>query len=625
MRIKKTSPDPSPSPGEPATYVSEQTHWWDASQLYGGTRDFAHRLRSRQQGKLRIDELGLPPADVDANIDLTGPAGNFWVGLALLHSLFLREHNAICDRLAAEYPRMDDQRLYDTARLITAAVIAKIHTIDWTPAIIAHPTTVFAMRANWFGLLGERFERRFGRITGNDVLQGTPGSPTDHHGVPYALTEEFVAVYRMHPLIPDDFVFRALGDDRQLAQFTLPDLLIDQVRQRLSETSMDDLFYSFGRAHPGALTLHNYPDCMRRLQRVDGLVDLAAADILRVRERGVPRYNEFRRLFRLPPAATFEDLTHDRTLAEELRGIHGLGVKLIGVDGPRCLPDDGTTQDLLFVTHREFPFADAKTYQRRGMPLSWLLARLPDWGLAAASDVFSVVEKVISPVGLHLPEAVQLFIRPNYHILGQTFFTSAALRFGDHVAKMCVTPLSPSVLALKDVLLAPTSGPDAYRNQVVEFLATQTAEFELRAQLCTDLATMPIEDAKVEWPESKSAYRPVAKLTFPVQNPATPERQAFGDDVLSFTPFRGLAAHRPLGSINRAICAANVAASSGLTSSNSSVSGVAGGSGLMYSRTSTKAPVAEEHPYIVRPRVSRRDQFSTACCPGTRGAGLTGP
>jgi len=321
MRIKKTAPDPSPSPGEPATYVSEQTHWWDASQLYGGTRNFAHRLRSRQHGKLRIDELGLPPIDVDANIDLTGPAGNFWVGLALLHSL--REHNAICDRLAAEYPGMDDQRLYDTARLITAAVIAKIHTIDWTPAIIAHPTTVFAMRANWFGVLGERFERRFGRITGNDLLQGIPGSDTDHHGVPYALTEEFVAVYRMHPLIPDDFTFRALGDDRRLAQFTLPDLMIDQVRQRLSETPMDDLFYSFGRAHPGALTLHNYPDSMRRLQRVDGLLDLAAADILRVRERGVPRYNEFRRLFRLPPAATFEDLTHDRTLAEELRQVYG--------------------------------------------------------------------------------------------------------------------------------------------------------------------------------------------------------------------------------------------------------------------------------------------------------------
>jgi hypothetical protein len=238
--------------------------------------------------------------------------------------------------------------------------------------------------------------------------------------------------------------------------------------------------------------------------------------------------------------------------SDQLRGIHGLGIKLIGVDGPRCLPDDGAnTQDLLFVTHREFPFADAKAYQRRGMPLAWLLARLPDWGLGAAEDVLSAVDKVIGLVGLHLPEAVQLFIRPNQHILGQTFFTSAALRFGEHVAKMCVAPLSPSVTALADVLLPRGSGPDAYRDQVVAFFATQTAEFELRAQLCTTIEEMPIEDATVEWPQDRSSYRPVAKLTFPVQNPATAERQAFGDDVLSFTPFRGLAAHRPLGSINR--------------------------------------------------------------------------
>ncbi|WP_319451122.1 MULTISPECIES: peroxidase family protein [unclassified Mycobacterium] len=321
MRIKKTAPDPSPSPGPP-TYVTDDTHWWDASQLYGGTREYAHRLRTREHGKLLIDDLGLPPVDPDA--DLTGPAGNFWVGLALLHSLFLREHNAICERLADEYPTLDDQQIYDTARLINAAEIAKIHTIDWTPAIIAHPTTKFAMRANWFGLLGERFERRFGRISGSDLLQGIPGSDTDHHGVPYSLTEEFVAVYRMHPLIPDDVVFRAVADDHQLAQWTMSKLLIDQVRQRLSETPMQDLFYSFGRAHPGALTLHNFPNSMRALQRVDGPLDLAAADILRVRERGVPRYNEFRRLFRLAPATTFEDVTGgDRALAAQLRDVYG--------------------------------------------------------------------------------------------------------------------------------------------------------------------------------------------------------------------------------------------------------------------------------------------------------------
>jgi hypothetical protein len=132
-----------------------------------------------------------------------------------------------------------------------------------------------------------------------------------------------------------------------------------------------------------------------------------------------------------------------------------------------------------------------------------------------------------------------------------TFFTAAALRFGEHVAKMCVTPLSKSVVDLVDVPLLPEDGPDGYRDMVVDFLATQTAEFEIRVQLCTGLDEMPIEDATVEWPESRSPYRGVAKLVFGPQDPATPERQAYGDDVLAFTPTRGLAAHRPLGSINR--------------------------------------------------------------------------
>lgn len=165
-------------------------------------------------------------------------------------------------------PRADvdtklDQPLYDTARLINAA-IAKIQTIDCTPGIIGHPTTVFAMRANWLGLLGERSERRFGRITSNDVLRGIPGSPTDHHGVPYSLTEEFAAVYRMHPLIPDAFEFRALGDDRKLVTWTLPDLVIYRVRLAGAEVARrarcrgnpgrrGNLDSPLGSLHPGAV------------------------------------------------------------------------------------------------------------------------------------------------------------------------------------------------------------------------------------------------------------------------------------------------------------------------------------------------------------------------------------
>ena len=75
---------------------------------------------------------------------------------------------------------------------------------------------------------------------------------------------------------------------------------------------MSDLFYSFGTSHPGAIVLHNLPNHLRQFTEPDGTtIDLATVDILRARERGVPRYNEFRRKFHLKPAQSFEDFSDD--------------------------------------------------------------------------------------------------------------------------------------------------------------------------------------------------------------------------------------------------------------------------------------------------------------------------
>jgi hypothetical protein len=324
MTIPRTRRDPSSNGDAPPTFVTADTHWWDSSQIYGSDPAFAEALRTHEHGKLRVDERGLIPREIEAHVDLRGVAGNFWVGLALLHALFMLEHNAICDRLHAEHPSLSDDDLYDKARLVNAALQAKIHTVDWTPAIIAHPTTVVALRSNWWGILGERFDKQFGRRTSNEVIHGIPGSETNHFGVPYSLTEEFVAVYRMHPLVPDDFEFRSLEQDELLQTRTFPELGATHVRERLSEISLADAIYSFGIAYPGAITLHNYPRFLQRLERPDGeIVDLAATDVLRIRERGVPRYNEFRRLFHLPAAETFEEMTDDPAVAEELRRVYG--------------------------------------------------------------------------------------------------------------------------------------------------------------------------------------------------------------------------------------------------------------------------------------------------------------
>jgi tetratricopeptide (TPR) repeat protein len=238
--------------------------------------------------------------------------------------------------------------------------------------------------------------------------------------------------------------------------------------------------------------------------------------------------------------------------SDQIRGVRGLGIKVLGVHGPRALPDDhATTQDFLLVTHREFPFADVHAYYVRGMPMARLLARLPDTALGFASELLGGAVRLLPLVGLSGPSALALFIQPNTHILGDTFYSSAPLRYGDYVAKICVAPLSDSVTALLGERVPRGAGPDAFRDMVVEFFHSSSAEYELRAQLCTDLAVMPIEDASVTWPESASPHCGVAKITFPVQDASSPERQVFGDDVLSFNPWRGLADHRPLGSINR--------------------------------------------------------------------------
>ena len=321
MKIRRARRDPTSDedPYTPPTFVTDDSHWWDGSQIYGSKEDFAQAIRSGDAGKLRLDADGLPPADLDEFIDPEGVGGNFWVGLGLLHTLFMLEHNAICDRLRREYPDWSDDRLFAKARLINAALMAKIHTTEWTPAIIAHPTSRYALAATWSGIVGGRV----GRIGRGDILSGIPGSNTDHHGVSYSLTEEFVAVYRMHPLLPDDYRFYSLDREEAPRDRGFADLSARYVREQLKEIGMPNALYSFGVAHPGEISLYNYPRSLQRLERLNGdKLDLAAVDILRTRERGVPRYNEFRRLFRLKPARSFQELAGDPAVAEHIRQVY---------------------------------------------------------------------------------------------------------------------------------------------------------------------------------------------------------------------------------------------------------------------------------------------------------------
>ncbi|HMQ90431.1 MAG TPA: peroxidase family protein, partial [Flavilitoribacter sp.] len=329
--VPKTQPDPTRlAEGEetPVTFINEVTHWWDGSQIYGSDQATVNHLRSGVDGKLRLNADGTLPLN-DKKIEETGFVRNWWIGLAMLHNLFAREHNAICDHLKANNPDWDDNRLFNVARLINAAVMAKIHSVEWTPAILANKVLDNALNANWYGLLTNLFHKGSHRKTvaainvRNPELGGVVGNPINKHGSPFGLTEEFVEVYRLHSLLPEYLNIRKVNqENREEVPFVATRQAgSGKLTQR---TSMPDLFYSFGNQHPGQLVLNNYPKFMQELSiPFNPMFDLGAVDLLRARERGVPRYNEFRRQLGLTPIARFEDLTDDAGQVAQLKEVYG--------------------------------------------------------------------------------------------------------------------------------------------------------------------------------------------------------------------------------------------------------------------------------------------------------------
>jgi hypothetical protein len=326
MRVKRTSPDRTRThkSGLPPTYVNTVTHWWDGSQIYGSSEERNRDLRAGEDGKMLVEDGRLPnerDAKLDG-IDLTGFSDNYWVGLSLLHTLFTKEHNAICDYLKGHYPTWDDERLFLTARLVNSALMAKIHTVEWTPGILANPVLERAMHANWYGILPRWVRQKFGHL-GTEMIGGVVGSTQGHHTAPYSITEEFVSVYRLHPLLPDDYEIRDHRSGQLIQETDFDPMQGHGTRPSIDNYGLTNLYYSFGVANPGAITLHNHPRALNNHVRLTGdRVDLATIDILRDRERGVRRYNEFREALRKSRVERFEDLTENHQWAKEIEEVY---------------------------------------------------------------------------------------------------------------------------------------------------------------------------------------------------------------------------------------------------------------------------------------------------------------
>ncbi|BCU78387.1 peroxidase family protein [Luteolibacter sp. LG18] len=371
MKIRATLPDPTNSDPLNARYPAFRNadpQWWDGSQIYGESEDETLGLRTDPNpggklcpsGKLYLDPSNLLPSDPVTGQTVSGFTNNWWLGLEILHTLFVKEHNAICSALAAGEPQLNDQQIFERARLVNCALMAKIHTIEWTPGILAHPAIKPALDANWMGLVGHWFGEELARRIAvflpdgviKDIFTGVPGSEPDHHGAPYCLTEEFASVYRLHPLIPETVTVRLCVDDHQVKTYPMEAIAFNRARAPLGEgATMTDAIYTFGTSHPGAITIGNYPSFLRNLKLpavkslvagapdIEEVLDLAAVDILRDRERGVPRYNEFRKQLRMPEVTSWLELSGGRQeLADKLERIYGTLDQVDTMVGMFCEP-----------------------------------------------------------------------------------------------------------------------------------------------------------------------------------------------------------------------------------------------------------------------------------------------
>eukprot|EP01061_Rhynchopus_euleeides_P033203 TRINITY_DN554_c0_g1_i7.p1 TRINITY_DN554_c0_g1~~TRINITY_DN554_c0_g1_i7.p1 ORF type:complete len:638 (+),score=287.73 TRINITY_DN554_c0_g1_i7:104-1915(+) len=304
------------------------THWWDMSQVYGSDRATQESLRSFVDGKLLFGDNGLLPKDNATGVAATGFTNNLWSGIEALHTLYAKEHNWICDELKARNPTWDDEKLFQTARLINAAQNAIIHTEEWTAILLQNRPVTMALRIGTRGVatMKKQFKSDFSvwdrvALAIFDLLP-FPGADGIGDEVKlegdsaFSQTEDFVSVYRMHALLPDNMTVG--GETDSLLSHTFA-----AGRDKVEQHGVEEVILGMAKMNTHKLTLHNFPQSLSNLQMPGGSVlDMAAVDIFRDRERGIPKFNDFREGLGLERFKSFEEVNPDPQVVAELRELY---------------------------------------------------------------------------------------------------------------------------------------------------------------------------------------------------------------------------------------------------------------------------------------------------------------
>ena len=257
-------------------------------------------------------------------------------------------------------------------------------------------------------------------------------------------------------------------------------------------------------------------------------------------------------------------------------GSRGMAIQLQGVSGTPLIPTVGAlTQDFLMVNHPVFAFANVEDYEALNLVLQAdgdapnrffkeRIRRLPEGkpdladpvtrrAVHSAQIVSRIQSDSLTPPPRN-PPTPPAFQEPPASPVDNRYFSAAPFMFGsDRVMKFSATPVAPQRHAVPNL-----TQRDYLKEALYERLKADDAKaivftFQVQLRPASDFVgkvESEIEDACFEWAESVYRFRDVARITIPPQDIKDPDRQKLCEN-LSFTPWSGVAEHRPLGGINR--------------------------------------------------------------------------
>eukprot|EP01084_Bolivina_argentea_P119958 212667_1 len=146
LRVSKLKPSNTSNSQCPyQQFKNTETHWFDASQLYGTNEKVHESMMNNDKFKLFDDNDNEHIADSFSR--------GWWVGLSLVHNLLQLEHNYVVDELHKQYPLLTSKERYHISRLIISAFITKTHLFEAVPVIMNKDTITKLMDSDLFNLI----------------------------------------------------------------------------------------------------------------------------------------------------------------------------------------------------------------------------------------------------------------------------------------------------------------------------------------------------------------------------------------------------------------------------------------------------------------------------------------